>query len=184
MDTSSEHRQTIVDFLKEINPESVLEMGCGYGENLYNIKKAFPKAKVVGFDINKEKITEGMNKIRREEIDIEMFVGDIFTTEFPKKSFDVVLTDAVLLMIDMTEEQIKNVIQKIIKTAKKMIILVEWHDGKTELPGEDVGDRFIRNYVKLFNMFEIKNIELKKITEKEWESRVWQLNGYYIVVRL
>jgi len=46
------HREKIIELLKDINPESVLELGCGRGENLLMIKKAFPNAKVVGTDID------------------------------------------------------------------------------------------------------------------------------------
>ncbi len=179
----TDYRQVIIDLLKEINPESVLELGCGYGDNLFNIKKAFPNAKVVGTDIDGERLSEGMRKARREELNIEMVFQDIREMDFLSKSYDVVLTDAVLLMIKMTEEEIKNIIQQIVRTAKKMIILVEWHDKKVKLLGKDVGNRFVRNYVELLNMFEIKDIKLRKITEEEWDSKKWQQWGYFITAK-
>ena len=139
--------------------------------------------KVVGIDIDKERVTEGMIKMRNEGIDIEMSVEDIFKTEFPEKSFDVVFTDAVLLMIRMDTQQIKEIIQKIVKTARKMILLVEWHNERVVLPGIDVGERFIRNYIELLNMFEVKDIQLRKIME-EWDSQKWQNWGYYITAKI
>ncbi len=178
------HRQIIVDLLRETNPESVLELGCGYGQNLYNIKKAFPNARVVGIDENRLRIVLGKSKMEEEGLDIKMSIGNIFTEEFPEKSFDVVLTDATLLMIKMTEEEIKSVIQKIVKTARKMIVLVEWHNFNVKLPGLDVGERFVRNYVELLNMFGVKDIKLRKITEEEWASPNWHTVGFFITAKL
>lgn len=180
------HRKVIIELLREINPESVLELGCGDGQNLYNIKKEFPDARVVGTDIDKERIDRGLLKMAEENIDVEMRVGDLLKEEFPEKSFDVVLTDATLLMIDMTEKELKEVMGKIINTAKKEIILVEWHSDNLDFIGKNIKTtiRVVRNYIELLNMFGIKDVQLKKITEKDWTSKIWQDWGYYIIAKI
>jgi len=181
------HRKVIVDLVKSANPESILEFGCGYGQNLYNIKKTIPNIKAVGIDINENSIKEGLGKIKSEGVDVDMSVKDILTTDFPEKSFDVVLTDAVLLMMELKEEQIVGVIQKIVDTAKKKIVLCEWHDDRIDLPGFDVSIgnvRIARNYVELLQFCGAKNIVARKVTPEEWTSLKWQQWGYYITADL
>lgn len=50
------HRKFLVSMLKENPVKSVLEIGCGAGANLFNIKKEFPETKVAGCDINEDAI--------------------------------------------------------------------------------------------------------------------------------
>lgn len=55
------HRKTIIDIIQQLEDtgkpvKSVLEIGCGAGANLYNIKKAFPNIKIAGCDINADAI--------------------------------------------------------------------------------------------------------------------------------
>ena len=50
------HRKEIIKILKKFPVRSVLEIGCGAGANLFNIKREFPEIKVAGCDISEDAI--------------------------------------------------------------------------------------------------------------------------------
>jgi 2-polyprenyl-3-methyl-5-hydroxy-6-metoxy-1,4-benzoquinol methylase len=67
-----------VDRLKEGG--SMLDFGCGSGHVAMAVKRAFPKARVAGYDVSKESIS----RARETKLDIA------FGTELPKGQFDLV----------------------------------------------------------------------------------------------
>jgi len=179
------HRKVVVDIVKSFNPESILELGCGWGNNLRNIKIAIPDIKAVGTDINLTRMQQGMSKIRGENLDVRMVEQNIKNIDYSPNSFDVVLTDAVLLMIELTEEELKKIFMNMKRIAKKAIVLVEWHDEEIkDLTGKNIGFRFVRNYKKLLEPLNAKSIEMRKITPEEWDSTNWKTFGYYITIKL
>ena len=173
------HRRVLVELIHDFKPKSVLELGCGYGQNLFNIKTAMPSVSVTGIDIDETRIKEGI-----ETYKIDLSVGDILKVDFPKDSFDVVMTDAVYLMINMTTDEVIDLTHKIIKIAKKGILLIEWHREGEILPGTNVGgrynERYVRDYMELLKVCGAKNIKFRKITDEEWDSTNWRRFGYYI----
>lgn len=55
------HRDAIVRALSTLPPfESLLEVGCGPGVNLYRILEAFPDADLTGIDVSEEAVDNGM----------------------------------------------------------------------------------------------------------------------------
>lgn len=180
------HRDVLIDIIKGLQPVgSLLELGCGYGQNLYRIKKEFPEMSVEGTDIDKFRIDTGFKKITEEGLDVKMSIDDILTSEIKPKSYDIVLTDALLLMINMDSEKLKEVIDKIINTAKKAVILTEFHDDKSSAVGENISSltRMVRNYKELLLACGIKKASFRKIEQEEWDAKPWINYGYYITFK-
>jgi len=47
------HRSFLIEEIKKIPQlSSILEIGCGYGPNLYHLAKIFPLAEIKGIDVN------------------------------------------------------------------------------------------------------------------------------------
>ena len=63
------HRQRIIEIIRKYPVKSVLEIGCGAGANLYNIKKAFPEIKIAGCDINPDAIQTAKELFRGVKTD-------------------------------------------------------------------------------------------------------------------
>ena len=131
------HRQWIIDELKKIEFDSLLEVGCGDGENLYWIQKAFPNVKLAGIDTDDDR----MNVIRTEMPSVEVLKADVGNIPFDDKSFDIVLSDAVLMYV----REINPAINEIERVAKKAIILSELN---TDSNVDNMAH--FKNYKKLF----------------------------------
>lgn len=97
-----------------LQPESVLEFGCGAGRNLAAIKEAFPKMKLVGQDFNKQMIEKGRIAFPHLNLlnsGIETDVGN----------YDLIYTVSVLC--HMTDP--KPTIAKLFQRVYKHLVLVE-----------------------------------------------------------
>jgi ubiquinone/menaquinone biosynthesis C-methylase UbiE len=173
------HREEIIKILKSIPDifgKSILEIGCNSGPNLIKIKNNFPMGQLAGIDISERAIKEGQRLL--PEADLR--VGTADKLPWPDKSFDVVLADAILMYIG--PDKIQKVISEMIRVAKDMIIIVDFHYGN-KIFGEVNCGHWMRNYYKLFNLFDLKP-EIKKITPEMWPSKMWSTFGHFITVNL
>jgi 2-polyprenyl-3-methyl-5-hydroxy-6-metoxy-1,4-benzoquinol methylase len=121
------HRSFLVKRICNFSPiNSVLEIGCASGPNLYQIAKKFPDAKIRGIDINPMAVQEGNKWFEKEGIhNVKLEVGKAQELmEFADQSFDVVLTDAVLIYIP--PDEIKQVVKEMLRISRALV-LNEWH---------------------------------------------------------
>ncbi len=120
------HRSFLVERISKFSPNSVLEIGCACGPNLYCIAKKFPDAEVRGIDINPMAVQKGNEWFKEEGLsNVKLEVGKAQELrQFGDKSFDVVFTDAVLIYI--SPDEIKHVAKEMLHIGRA-IVLNEWH---------------------------------------------------------
>ena len=89
-----EHSRTeLTNKLKEINPDSLLEIGCGLGYTTKIIQKSLPSCSVMGMDISKEAIS----RARKLFPDLDFISGDIRRTYSSSyKKYDVIILNQLL----------------------------------------------------------------------------------------
>jgi ubiquinone/menaquinone biosynthesis C-methylase UbiE len=178
------HRGYLAEKIAALGPlSSALEIGCGYGANLYWLAKKFPDANLAGIDINPLSIAQGGELFRRKNSNVSLSVGAAGALdEFANKSYDVVFTDAVLLYVG--PDKIKKVAANMLRIARKAVVLLEWYDKKDK-KGQGLYRRgcWARNYKELFNNFVSKEaIQVEKIPSEAWPEINWQKYGYLITV--
>jgi len=113
------HRQILVEKISQYSPSTILEIGSNCGPNLYLLSQKFPKAKMVGIDINEEAVKIG-NKLFAESgvSNVKLLVNKADELEqFSNKSFDIVFTDALLMYIG--SDKIENILKEILRIVKK-----------------------------------------------------------------
>lgn len=167
------HRPFLIDEISSFQPRDILEIGCGYGPNLFWLSKKFPNAKIRGIDINPKIIKEG-KKFLKDIPNVNLVVINANEINyFGENSFDIVFSDAALMYVNPSE--IKEVIQKMIWVAKKAVILVDWHSEEPEKYNSHIGN-WTRNYRELFG----NKVHLTKIKEEMWPNKDWIKFGYII----
>ena len=142
------HRRMLLEIIKKYNPQSVLEIGCSGGTNLYLIGKELPACKIFGTDINQRAVEVGKKLFGKQKMESNLLVADIEKQPFPDKNFDIVLTDAVLIYVG--PDRIKRVVDEMKRLAKKAIIMVERHNDGDSASGKWYENICRRNYKKLF----------------------------------
>lgn len=115
------HRQMIVDALREIEFDSVLEVGCASGPNLFRIHKEFPEVRLSGTDVNQQAI-----EVARGSVDGDLRIGTLAQADFADQCADVVLTDMVLIYVAKIEETLA----RIRRLARKGVVLCEFHSER------------------------------------------------------
>jgi len=144
------HRIFLAEKICRFSPQSVLEIGCASGPNLYQIAKRFPDAKIRGIDINPMAVQKGNEWFQEEGIyNVKLEVGKAQElSRFADKCFDVVFTDAVLIYIP--PEEIKNVAKEMLRISR-VIVLNEWYTFNKWLA-------FVLNIYCYFRMIAEKNL--------------------------
>ena len=82
-------RRRLVNKLKEINLNSLLEIGCGLGYTTQIIQKSLPECDVVGMDISSAAITRAVKLFPN----LDFMSGDVSSTKF----YSEVKYDAIIL---------------------------------------------------------------------------------------
>ena len=120
------HRSVLLEKISSHAPFSrVLEIGCGYGSNLYHIAQNFPKAELKGIDINPMAVKHGNEFFKEKGIsNVQLSVGEAQNLKkFQDKYFDIILTDAVLIYIH--PEEITSLVREMLRVGK-VLVLNEW----------------------------------------------------------
>lgn len=91
----SARSEWLADRIASYHPATILEIGCGYGKQLRAIRTRIDAA-VTGLDFSPSQLAKGRDYLR--EIDrVHLVLGSGTTLPFPDRSFDLVLTSAVIL---------------------------------------------------------------------------------------
>lgn len=184
------HRQLIVDAVMSFQPVSkILEIGCGYGPNLYWIAKQLPDTQLIGLDINSASIEEGHQFFLDNGIsNVKLICGKADELyRFGDKSFDIVFTDALLIYIG--PDKIRNIISEFLRITRRALILVEWHSEDIRTDPDGLGVYYLgcwkRNYINLLKQFvNDSQIKVTKIPDHLWPDRNWQSSGFIVEVTL
>lgn len=109
------------------NKSSLLDIGCGKGFLLYEMKKLLPDLRIVGLDISKY-------AIRNSHPEVKKFLKVNRAEEkypFKSKSFDLVISLGTLHNLDIYD--LKNAFKEINRVSKKSYIWVESYRNEKEL---------------------------------------------------
>ena len=136
----------IINYLRNIKPGKILDVGCGHGWMLSALNKKWKK---FGIDVSKFS-SKSASKYG------DIFIGDI--KDYKEKKFDVVTALHVIEHLNKTEELIKKIV-KILK--KKGILIIETPDFDSAAArryGKNFRLLFDKTHVSLFS--DIKLCEL------------------------
>lgn len=185
------HRSLLVERAESFSPvSSILEIGCSTGVNLYLLAGKFPQADIRGVDIDAEAIRAGNRWFDAEGINnVKLSSGRVEKLgEFPDKSYDIVISDAMLIYVN--RDEIIDVIKEMIRVAGRGLILFERYDFREPPVEKSIGGIFknglwLRNYHELFKCFlPDGNIRITRVTRDIWPDEGWIKNGALIEVML
>ena len=106
--------------LRHMQPNSILDVGCGGGQFTHRLAEKFPQAQIVGIDLNPDAIAfaKAQNPLPN------LFFENRALNE-PDKSYDVVM--ATLVCHHMNDAELIAFIQNASRVAKKKVILNDLH---------------------------------------------------------
>ena len=119
--------QKLIKKYKLSNKSKILDVGCGKGFVLFEIKKILPKIKITGFDISKYGIRNAKKEVKKN-----LFVHraqDKFP--FKKNEFDLVFSIHCLHNLKIFD--LKKAIKEIQRVGKSKYIALEGYRNEKEL---------------------------------------------------
>ena len=100
-------RQYLLSLIKLPQNPLILEVGCGTGAILSEIQQVFPRATVIGIDIDQDAIQFAS----KEQSQQNFIFGNGFSTPFSDQTFDLVYCHFVLLWITPLKPFLKELIR-------------------------------------------------------------------------
>jgi len=115
--------QLLYETILKLHPSSILEVGCGGGDHLANLKTLIPELEVYGVDLLDKQI-EFLNK-RHPQNDFKLSVVDISKKGVIFPNVDVIYTQAVLMHITEKDLRFYNSMENLLNSSAKHLIFVE-----------------------------------------------------------
>jgi trans-aconitate methyltransferase len=115
--------QLLYETILKLHPSSILEVGCGGGDHLANLKTLIPELKIYGVDLLDKQI-EFLNN-RHPQNDFELKVVDISKNGVIFPSVDVIYTQAVLMHITEKNLRFYTSMENLLNSSARHLILVE-----------------------------------------------------------
>ncbi|MFP2996309.1 bifunctional demethylmenaquinone methyltransferase/2-methoxy-6-polyprenyl-1,4-benzoquinol methylase UbiE [Spongiivirga sp. MCCC 1A20706] len=116
-------RKKVVALVKEINPESILDIATGTGDLIINMVET-GATKLVGLDISPGMLEVGKQKIAQEGLSekIEMIIGDSEQMPFKDNSFDAITVAFGVRNFENLEKGLKEIL-RVLKPKGRLVIL-------------------------------------------------------------
>ena len=171
------HRYLLLNALRKEKFKSILDVGCGYGQDLALIKKEFPKVIISGIDASRERIIEATEILGNRQL----IVGFASKMPFEDKSFDISFTDAVLMMGGYDRAIL--ILKEMLRVTKNKLFFIETHSIKNETDPKFI-EYNVRDYKEILGKLGLRHIKFQKIKKNIWPGMPWEFWGYLIEAQL
>lgn len=128
-----EPEQWFIEWTHNLNPKGlkVLDLGCGNGRNAIALAKL--GAIVKGIDVSSVALELLENRAKKENVEVETFLGSINKLPFPDRTFDMVICYNAIFNTSL--KQIKETIKETRRVIKKNgVFLVTFRSTKSPIP--------------------------------------------------
>jgi len=146
----------LVDFVKQIKPKAVLEVGCNYGRELKLLEDL---TNVYGIDINEKQI----NKAQKYIPTGTFTVANGLKIPYDDNTFDLVYT--VGCLSHNKETKVEGILDELLRTSTSYVLTIEWIGTKTSPTtyGNCKENTWVHDYEKLWALKNVKVCFNRKI---------------------
>jgi SAM-dependent methyltransferase len=131
----------IANEMAQLKFESFLEVGCGYGKQLQNIKILKPEMSFAGCDFSRPQLLKGFEYF--PAMQKRVVEADAEFLPFKDKSFDVVMSSAVILHNEYRKAQ--RIILEMIRVSRKFLV----HNEDTDVTFSRYGYDLTKTYLAM-----------------------------------
>lgn len=117
-------------FISNISPnDKILDIGCGYGEVAFSIARKFPNTKILGLDIDKDRLSQAIKNNKYKNLN---FVNQDLTKVQISDQYDVLILSNVLEHIDKRVFFLRKIIKN--TNIKKILIRIPAFERSWMIP--------------------------------------------------
>ncbi|MFX1283716.1 MAG: class I SAM-dependent methyltransferase [Promethearchaeota archaeon] len=112
-------------FIKSCNfdliGKNILEVGCGAGYGIEPIYRSFKPKEYFAFDISLKMVLLSTAKVKKKNLPVKVFIGDVKEINLPSKKFDMVFVFTVLHHVEGWQDGLKE-INRVLKPKGLLLI--------------------------------------------------------------
>ncbi len=97
-------------YAPDLDPKTILDMGCGTGEQTLGYKRAFPGAAVTGIDCARPFVRFAHGLAESEGLALDFAEMDAGKTDFPDESFDLIVS--IIMFHETTKAQVGDILSE------------------------------------------------------------------------
>lgn len=113
--------QWLLKAVKRLKPESILEVGCGFGRNLrWLVSQGLNPAKLSGVDISPRLLSLAVKQLPKT---VRLQQANVLKLPFSQRQFDLVFTHG--LLMHLSPRQLARALTELTRVSKKHLILIE-----------------------------------------------------------
>ena len=116
----NQNAELLYQVIYDLNPSSILEVGCGGGGHLSNLLKIMPRFYIGGCDLLSKQLE--YLEDRNPELIGKTFVNDI--TKYPVPKTELIFTQAVIMHIQKAHRHL-DALRNLINSSTKYVVLME-----------------------------------------------------------
>lgn len=119
-----ENHKALYETIYALKPDSILEVGCGCGDHLANIKKLLPETELYGSDLLQEQLEFLFQRHPGLKSQAHLCIKDITSPSLERTKVDLVFTQAVLMHIQRYKHYLSG-LKNIFNSSKRFVVLME-----------------------------------------------------------
>lgn len=120
----NDNHKVLYETIYALKPNSVLEVGCGCGDHLANIKKLLSKTELYGSDLLQEQLEFLFQRHPELKNQAHLSIEDITIPSLKRVKVDLVFTQAVLMHIQRYKHYLSS-LKNIFNSSKRFVVLME-----------------------------------------------------------
>ena len=152
---------TLVDYLKTIQFESVLEYGCGFGRITKLLLDNFELKRYKAFDLSEDQINNAKKTCSNQDVKFEVSTIQDYNDD---QKYDLVIGVEILMHIIPTE--ISTVLEKLMHFTENHLMNIDYYEDS--LVTKLAKHNFCHDYESIYkNLPNLKNFHQVKINEKQ-----------------
>jgi len=153
----------VADEINQFDYNNILEAGVGEATSLKFISQNLKNkdAKLYGFDLAPSRILEGKKYLNDDNINADLFVGNLLETPFEDNSFDIIYT---VHALEPNTNRCKEIVSELLRITNGYLILIEpsWELGNQATKENIEKHRYIKNLKNI-----VEEIGIGKIIKYE-----------------
>ncbi len=117
----AERYKIVFDYIKDLAPKTILEVGCGFGFSLKKIAEEFKDIQIYGCDFSENLIKESKKYCKGIIPEENLIIADATSlSDYKDDSFDLIVTFGCLMCLK--QDQVKEALNEFKRIAKKIIL--------------------------------------------------------------
>src|SRR3990167_406839 len=183
------HRGVLAYYCSTVPWQSMIEVGCASGPNLFHFAKSFPGRDIGGVDVNPDAIALARQvlEIARPNMPSNIAYAEVGTGDksfLGDKCTDLILTESTLIYVGPLK--IKSYLREFKRVARKNVVLYEFYSPsfwkRLTMP---LSGYWAHNYKRLLKQVGFDDIRIIKLPKEAWpESENHQLYGHIIIANV